>query len=553
MNGLKKWFLALPLALAAPIIMAVEPGEEIAAIAASLGVEPPKSTPESGPERNGPFKRLVVKDAVYIDGTGAPPQGPVTIVVEQDRIVSIVGSGTQGVYGTVAEMGPDTRVIDAAGKYVIPGMIDSHAHFGTQMHFFGGSITDPDYVGMLYLAHGVTTLRDVASALGLQWTLRQKMRSDAGEISIPRIEAYALFPENTPDEKAALTWIQAVAKRGADGIKFTGAEPEVMKAAIAEANKLGLPTAAHHSQVTVARLNALDSAEAGLSSIEHWYGLPEAMFEDQTVQDYPYDYNYSNEQDRFGQAGHLWLEAAPPGSAAWQHTIDQLIANDLTLVPTFSVYEANRDVMRHVRLEWHDEYTMPYMTRMFEPNPKIHGSYHFDWTTADEVAWKANYRRWMDFVNDYKNAGGRVATGSDAGYIYNTYGFSYVRELEMLQEAGFHPLEVLKAATINSAELLGMEAEIGTLEIGKKADMVIVDDNPLANFKVLYGTGHRRLNRETGIMERAGGIRYTIKDGIVYDAKLMLKLVREMVAARKQLEAEAEAEAAGTQSPSGTH
>ena len=546
MNSFTKMCVALPLALVATCVIAdVEPGEEAIALGIAMGAEPPKSTPASGPESHGPFKRLVIKDAIYIDGTGAPPQGPVTIVVEQDRIVSIVGAGTQGVHGTIGTPGPETHVIDAAGKYVIPGMIDSHAHFGSPYHSIGGSTTDPDYVGKLYLAHGVTTLRDVGCLMGLQWTLEQKARSNAGEISIPRIEAYALFPENTLDAKAARQWVQAVAKKGADGIKFTGAKPEAMKAAIEEATKLGLPTAAHHSQVTVTQWNALDSAAAGLTSIEHWYGIPEAMFEDRTVQDYPYDYNYSNEQDRFGHAGRLWLQAASSGSETWQRTIDQLLADHVTLDPTFSVYESNRDYMRHVTLEWHEDYTMPYIARTFEPNPKIHGAYHFDWTTADEVAWKANYRRWMDFVNDYKNAGGRVVTGSDSGFILNIYGFSYIRELEMLQEAGFHPLEVLQAATINSAELLGMEADIGTLGIGKKADMVIVDDNPLANFKVLYGTGQRRLNWETGKMERAGGILYTIKDGIVYDAKLMLKQVREMVAERKRLEAEATSAAQG--------
>lgn len=530
--------LSLSFALVATLALAdTEPGEEMIAVAMAMGAAPPGPTPASGNESVGPFKQLIIKDALIIDGTGAPPQGPVTIVVEGDRIASIVGSGMQGAHGEVSDPGPGTHVIDAAGKYVIPGMIDSHAHFGSPYHALGGSITAPDYVGMLYLAHGVTTLRDAGSLMGLGWTLEQKRRSNAGEISIPRLEAYAMFPERTPDAEAARKWIRSIKKNGADGVKFLGADPVVMEAALDEANNLGLRSAYHHAQTTVTRMNALDSAALGLTSIEHWYGLPEAMFEDQVVQNYPVAYNYSNEQDRFAAAGRLWLQAAPPASITWQHTIDRLLDEDVTLVPTFSVYESNRDVMKHVTLEWHEDYTMPYMTRIFEPNPKIHGSYHFDWTTADEVAWKANYRRWMDFVNDYKNAGGRVAAGSDSGFIYNIYGFSYVRELEMLQEAGFHPLEVLQAATLNGAKLLGMAADIGTLEIGKKADMVIVDDNPLANFKVLYGTGHRRLNMESGKMERAAGILYTVKDGIVYDAKLMLKKVREMVAQRKQLEA----------------
>ena len=111
-----------------------------------------------------------------------------------------------------------------------------------------------------------------------------------------------------------------------------------------------------------------------------------------------------------------------------------------------------------------------------------------------------------------------------------------IQEMELLQEAGFHPLEVLSSATLNGAELLGMGDDLGSIELGKKADLVIVDENPLANFKVLYGTGHRKLNRDTGQMEVTGGIRYTIKDGIVFDAKALLADVRELVAAQKARE-----------------
>lgn len=270
--------------------------------------------------------------------------------------------------------------------------------------------------------------------------------------------------------------------------------------------------------------------------MEHWYGLPEAMFEDRRIQDYPADYQYHNEQDRFAHAGRLWLQAAGPDSKKWRATIEELVALDFTIDPTFTVYEANRDVMRARQAEWHEQYTMPYITRAFRPNKIIHGSYHFDWTTADEIAWKKNYQRWMTFINDYKNAGGRVTAGSDAGFIYKLFGFAYIRELELLQEAGFHPLEVLQAATLNGAELLGLEADIGTIALGKKADLVIVDENPLANFKILYGTGHLRTNWETGKMERSKGILYTVKDGIVYDAKQLLADVRNMVKAEKEKE-----------------
>src|SRR5262249_50746779 len=143
----------------------------------------------------------------------------------------------------------------------------------------------------------------------------------------------------------------------------------------------------------------------------------------------------------------------------------------------------------------------------------------------------------MAFVNEFKNRGGRVTTGSDSGFIYKTYGFEYIRELELLQEAGFHPLEVIRSATFNGGELLSQQQnrpmEFGVIRSGKLADLIIVPENPLANLKVLYGTGAIRLNDQTGQVERVGGIKYTIKDGIIYDAKKLLEDVAKIVEAAK--------------------
>jgi hypothetical protein len=285
----------------------------------------------------------------------------------------------------------------------------------------------------------------------------------------------------------------------------------------------------------VARTDALDSARLGLTSMEHWYGLPEALFTDRSVQDYPLDYNYSNEQHRFGQAGRLWKQAAPPGSQRWNDVIEELIKLDFTLVPTLTIYEASRDLMRARRAEWHEEYTLPSLWDFYRPSRKAHGSYWFYWTTEDEVEWKGNYRIWMAFLNEYKNRGGRVCTGSDSGFIYKLYGFDYIRELELLREAGFHPLEVIRAASLAGAQALGREQDLGSVEVGKLADLVVVEENPLANLASLYGTGAIKLN-DLNEPVRVGGVKYTIKDGIVYDARQLLADVRRMVRETKDRE-----------------
>ena len=504
-------------------LFGAEPGEETAELFKSYGVQIPDQAPDRRTgEGNGPFPRLVIDGAMLVDGLGSPPRGPVSIVIEEDRISSIHDSAPKSV--------PGEERIDATGMTALPGFIDAHAHAGYPGQGLGGPVTPPEYVFKLWLAHGITTVLDVGSIMGLGWTVEHARRSESNSIVAPRIIPYAIFPGTIiTDADAAKVWVRAVKKKGALGVKLRGGTKEALTAVYEETARLQMGTAKHHDQNGVYHMNVLDSARLGLDSMEHWYGLPEAMFTDRTIQDYPPDYNYSDEQWRFGEAGNLWLQAAPPGSDTWKATIRELQELDFTLVPTFTIYEANRDVMRARRAEWHDEYTWPALEKFFQPDPRLHGSYHFDWTTSYEVAWRNNFARWMQFVNNYKNAGGRVAAGSDAGFIFKLYGFAYIRELELLQEAGFHPLEVIQAATLNGAELLGMDDQIGAITNGRQADLVLVKGNPVANLKLLYGTGHMYLDREAGEVTRVGGVSHVVKSGVVYDAKQLLDDVRAMV------------------------
>jgi len=514
------------------------PGDELAWLITAGGTSVPADSPKLG-GGGGPLRprRLVIRGATVIDGTGAPPIGPVDIAVEGGRIVEARAVGHPHAPITMPRPAPGDHEIDAQGRYVLPGFVDAHVHIGFPQQGRHGPLAPTDYVYKLWLAHGVTSVREVGSMNGLAWTIEQARQAEAGEIACPHITPYAVFPlpeyfHLTPEQ--ARSWVQAVATKGAKGVKFIGAPPEAMKAALQEACALGLGTACHHSQLSVARMNVLDTASWGLKSMEHWYGLPEALFTDRTVQDYPVDYNYNNEQDRFGEAGRLWLQAAEPGSVRWREVMDRLLELDFSIVPTFTVYEAARDEMRARRQDWHDRYTWPGVWDFYQPARDAHGSFWFYWTTQHEIHWRRNFQRWMAFINEYKNRGGRVCVGTDSGFIYNLYGFGFVRELELLQEAGFHPLEAIRAGTLKSAQLLGRAHDVGTIEVGKRADLVIVDENPLANTKALYGTGAIRLNDATGMPERVGGVRTTIVAGVVFDAKALLEEVREIVAAEKQ-------------------
>jgi imidazolonepropionase len=488
----------------------------------------------------GPFKRLVLRGAMIIDGTGAPPMSPVDIVVEGDRITEVAVVGSPGVpISADRRPAPGDHEIDCYGKVVTPGFIDCHAHIGAFFHAAIGTMPTADYVYKLWLAHGVTTVREMGSLCGLSWTLDQKEASQSNRIAAPNILAYAFFPAvndflkilHTPE--AGREWLRLLAARGADGVKFFGAPPSIMRAALDECNSLGLGTGCHHAQLAVTRMNAMTTAGWGLKSAEHFYGIAEALFTDRTIQSYPPGYDYNDEYHRFTVAGRGFSQAAEPGSAVWKDVLGRFLDLEFTFVPTFVAYDATRDVMRARRADYHDTYTDPNLWAYFQPKRGGHATYWHAWSVTDEVAWKQQYKLWMAFVNDYKNRGGRVCTGSDSGFGFQTYGFGFVRELELLQEAGFSPLEVLRSATLRGAELCGIDDVTGSIEVGKRADILVHDLNPLEDFKLLYATGAMRLNDENGKVDWTRSLRFTIKNGVVFDTAGLLADIRDMVAERK--------------------
>jgi hypothetical protein len=493
----------------------------------------------------GPYQTMVVRGAMLIDGTGGPPRGPVDIVVTQNRITSIRNAGTPGLPLRANRQPRADYEIDATGMYVMPGFVDLHVHAG-------GAPKNPDaeYPYKLWLAHGVTTVRGVPltdNALAV----REKERSARNEIVAPRIWNYQRpgsgwgkgVPQTVEQARAWVEWAHA---NGVDGIKLGAEWPELMAVYCGYARQLGMGTVAHLQQTGVVQVNAIKAARMGLGTVTHFYGHFESLLKDYVVQPYPVTQNYNNEQDRFGQVARLWDKIYPPGSPEWKAYLEEHLKLGTTFDPTLTIYSAGRDVMRFRAAEWHDKFTLPSLMDFYTPDRQNHGAYWYDWTTEDEIAFRNFYQVWFKLMNDYKKMGGRVTTGSDSGFIYQTYGFGYINEFELLQEAGFHPLEVIQSATMNGAatlteplkrQTLGEHKpvpEFGLVREGMLADMVIVDQNPLQNFKVLYANGTIRLNDKTGKVERVGGIKWTIKDGIAYDAKKLAADVQAMVEKQKR-------------------
>jgi imidazolonepropionase-like amidohydrolase len=353
-----------------------------------------------------------------------------------------------------------------------------------------------------------------------------RTKSQRADIVAPRMFIYPFFDFSasirTPAEARAR--VQAMKKLGVDGIKIGGIERDIMEAMLDEAKKVGLRVA-HH--VGVEQTNAWDDVKFGTTSIEHWYGIPDAAIPN-LRQNFPSDYNYSDETDRFRWAGRLWREAEPK---RLDSLLTAMVKANVAWVPTLDIYEASRDLQRAQTQPWFQEYLHPALADYFKPDPANHGSYFIGWSSTDEVYWKENYRIWMATLRDFERKGGTVGCGDDAGFIYQLYGYGLIREMELHAEAGFHPLKVIEHCTGNNARILGEEARLGRVRVGWLADLIVVDGNPLEDIKVLYagGTSAIRQGKEVKTL----GTEWIIKDGIPYNGPQLLREVKAIVDAAK--------------------
>jgi imidazolonepropionase-like amidohydrolase len=495
----------------------------VASLAPGLTAQQDLATPEF--HARAP-RRMLIRGPMVIYGSERAPYGPVDIVVE-DGLISYIGPvNSRGAGG-------EDAIIDATGKYVMPGIVNTHMHWHEDRP--PGVPQPVQYERNLYLAAGVTTTREVGG--NFERSKHWQAESDNRSIVSPRLLVYPVVSKGRTGQPAEIReWIRDIARKGADGLKIISLDRDQLEATFDEAHRLGLRTAAH---IGVEETTVADYIDLGVTSVEHFYGVAEAAIDG--VQNFPADMNYSNEIHRFGRAGDLYAQADRTKLSA---IVDRMVERGVGWTPTFSVYEANRDLVRAQNQPWFREYLHPATEAYFRPSLDNHGSYFFGWTSAQEASWKRQFRIWMDVVREFGLKGGLIATGDDAGYIYSLYGFGIARELELHQEAGFHPLDVIEHATWNGARMVGMEDRIGKVREGFAADLLIVNGNPLEDLKVLnpYGTdvmlvNGRPVSNYTAIrpgdrvqVGRGGGIEWTIKGGVPYHVPTLLREVREMVA-----------------------
>ena len=493
-------------------------------LALAAGTLAAQASPTTGVTHGQRVKRLAIRNALVIDGNGTPTRGPMDIIVEGNLIAEMVALDPVALRTGRAKRPAADAEIDATGKYVLPGLINAHAHMQSQRS--GQSMGGFEYNHKIWLANGITSVREVgAESESLSVALRG--RSQRGEIVAPRMFIYPFFdfgkPIATPAE--ARLRVQNMKRLGVDGIKIGGIQRDIMAAMEDEAHKLGLRIA-HH--VGVEETNAWDDVKFGTTTIEHWYGIPDAAIPD-LRQHFPSDYNYSDETDRFRWAGRLWREADPK---ILDSLLTAMVKANVAWVPTMDIYEASRDLQRAQTQPWFQDYLHPSLANYFKPDPANHGSYFIGWSSTDEVYWKENYRIWMETLRKFERKGGTIGCGDDAGFIYELYGYALIREMELHAEAGFNPLKIIEHCTGNNAKILGEESRLGRVRVGWLADLIVVDGNPLEDLKVLYagGTSAVREGKEV----RTLGSEWIIKDGIPYNGPQLLREVKAIVDAAKQ-------------------
>jgi imidazolonepropionase-like amidohydrolase len=394
---------------------------------------------------------VLIKGATLIDGTNNPAISDTDILLEGDRIRQI------GRLDDVV-LPSGAQIIEAEGKYVIPGLIDMHVHY------------DKPWLHRLYLANGVTTVRDLGSAVERMTTLREEIA--VGNILAPRLFISGM-PINPRTVKAmglesAADMALKLAEAGVDGIKVTGYTAQELKEIVQVAHNHGLKVYGHTGPIRqpgAAGPGPQAAVQAGLDGIEHGTSLLEASLEQDIP--VPADYNPQNWDHQF----RYWY--LPMSRWVSLDKLDELVGlmaeNEVYFSPTIITFHRNFVVKGTAEVE-----ADPARQYIPEDRPARFG----DFNTEEREQWRRNEELIKQAVLKFHKQGGLLIVGTDSpGAVFPGWGVH--QELELFVEAGLTPREALQTATVNSARILQKEKELGTVQVGKWADLLILDANPL--------------------------------------------------------------------------
>ena len=438
-----------------------------------------------------------------IDGTGAAPQDDQTVIIADGKIQSIAASAT-------ANVPSNTQILDLKGYTVLPGLVGMHNHM-----FFPQGGSPPMYSNMgssfprLYLALGVTTIRTTGSVAPYS-DLEIKKLIDAGRMIGPKMHITAPYLEGrgsfTPvmheltGADDARRMVNFWADQGATSFKaYMNITRDELRAVVEEAHKRGLKVTGH-----LCSIGFREAAEIGIDDLEHGLLVDSEFVPDKKPDQCP------------GAAVSASLRQLDLNSPQVQETIRTLVAKKVAITSTLPVFEASGAPLTS------SQSGIGAASALM--NPRVFGVMSTDarvryLTARARISSTSDYvtllRKAMDFERAFVAAGGLLIAGPDpTGNGGVVAGFGDLREVELLVEAGFTPLEAIKIASFNGAKFLGEDARIGSIAAGKQADLMVVKGNPAANISDIEK------------------VEIVFKDGVGYDSEKLIQSVQGLVGIR---------------------
>ncbi len=380
---------------------------------------------------SGPAKPVIAIVGVrLIDGTGKAPVEDSVVVLREGRIAAAGPASTTSVPA-------GAQVIDAQGKSVLPGLWEMHAHF-EQVEW-----------GPIYLATGVTTARDVGNER--EFIIAARDAIDTGQGIGPRLvmagivdgtSQYSLGVVRVDSPEQAREQVRKYKAAGFQQIKvYSSVKPDILKVVTAEAHRLGMTVTGH---IPIG-MNAKQGIEAGMDQINHINYITDVLADPRTHQ-------------------------IDPDSAQVKKVLQLLLEHHVVVDPTIALMELINHPLDHPVSEFE-----PGISRI-APELK-NGLETMGASAAQAQGSAAVFKLFLDTIRVLHAAGVPIVAGTDQ----SVPGFSLDREIELYVTAGFTPMEAIQAATLVPARDMGMDKDSGTIEVGKRADVILVDGNPLAN------------------------------------------------------------------------
>jgi imidazolonepropionase-like amidohydrolase len=396
---------------------------------------------------------IALTNARVIDGTGSPGRADQTVIIRGGTIEAVGDAGT-------VTAPPGARVIDLSGRTLVPGFVMLHEHlFGTPDG--SGYVNTPETSARLYLAGGATTIRTGGSG---SWRedapLRQAIeRGDTPGPDVDLTSPYLNLPrlpilEFSSGADRGVKLVSKWADRGATSFKaYEHLTRDELAGVIQEAHRRGLKVTGHLCAVTYS-----EAADLGIDSLEHGVWVASDFVKDKQPDECP---GQTRVLEGLLQAG--WSSIQP--------LIAKLVARRVAITSTLTVFETFV-AKREPAGELAKALMAPSALERYERRRAA--------IDADpQPVWADLLRMEMKFEREFVKAGGLLAAGTDpTGSGGLVPGFSNQRAIELLVEAGFSVPEAIRIATLNGAKVLGREERIGTIAVGKQADLVVLRGNP---------------------------------------------------------------------------